>query len=259
MVSGVRTLTFAAVCLIVSGMGVAVTEGPVWAHAELMKSSPINGAALTSSPSVIRAWFSEELAASGSYLRLYDAHNKILATGGLDAKVSNHEALRLTPPHLSSGSYLVRWHVVAADDNAVTQGSFRFSIGGQAMAPSGMTASSPPPLQLVAPADHASVKNPVALIIETSGDMKKLTMGTGQMNGMSSMAGMDAAVHLHIVVDGTTAMPSSDQLTALGNHRYRYTLAPLKSGSHTVKVFWADDKTHEPVGAVHTATYTVTQ
>jgi hypothetical protein len=128
------------------------------------------------------------------------------------------------------------------------------------MATSGMAASSPPLLQLIAPADHASVKNPVALIIETPGDMKKLTMGgTGQMSGMSSMAGMDAAVHLHIVVDGTTAMPSSDQLTALGNHRYRYTLAPLKSGSHTVKVFWADDKTHEPVGAVHTATYTVTQ
>ena len=251
MVSGVRTLTFAGVWLIVSGLGLAAMEGPVWAHAELMKSSPINGAALTSSPSVIRAWFSEELAESGSYLRLYDAHNKILATGGLDSKVSNHEALRLTPPRLSAGSYLVRWHVVAADDNAVTQGSFRFSIGGQAMAPSGMTASSPPPLQLIAPADHASVKNPVALIIETSGDMKKVTMGgTGQMGGMSSMAGMDAAVHLHIVVDGTTAMPSSDQLTAL---------APLKSGSHTVKVFWADDKTHEPVGAVHTATYTVTQ
>jgi methionine-rich copper-binding protein CopC len=185
MVSGVRTLTFAGVWLIVSGLGLAAMEGPVWAHAELMKSSPINGAALTSSPSVIRAWFSEELAESGSYLRLYDAHNKILATGGLDSKVSNHEALRLTPPRLSAGSYLVRWHVVAADDNAVTQGSFRFSIGGQAMAPSGMTASSPPPFQLIAPADHASVKNPVALIIETSGDMKKLTMGgTGQMGGI---------------------------------------------------------------------------
>jgi methionine-rich copper-binding protein CopC len=240
-----------------AGLLLVLAESPAWAHAQLMKSSPANGAAYASTPSTIRAWFSEELAASGSYLRLYDAHNKILATGGLDA--SNREALRLVPPHLSPGSYLVRWHVVAADDNAVTQGSFRFSIGGAAMAPSTMTtsptsgtaSSSLPPLQLIAPLDRGSVTNPVALVIETPGDIKQLTMGGPEMSGMG------ANVHLHILVDGATAMPSGDQLKALGNNRYQYTLAPLSPGAHTIKVFWADNKTHQPVGPVRAATYSV--
>ena len=255
----------ASVSLMVAGLVLVLAKSPAWAHAELMKSSPINGAAFASTPSAIRAWFSEELAPSGSYLRLYDAHNKLLATGGLDPKVSNHEALRLVPPHLSPGTYLVRWHVVSADDNAVTQGSFRFSIERTAMAPSGvasspsgMTSSSLPPLQLVAPMDHGSVKNPVAVVVETPGDIKKLTMDGGLMSGMGSMGAGDAGVHLHILVDGATSMPSSDQLKALGNHRYEYTLARLSPGAHTVKVFWADSKTHQPVGAVHAATCTVT-
>ncbi len=257
-----RTPTVASAWLMLIGLLLVLAETPAWAHAQLMKSSPANGAAYASTPSAIRAWFSEELAAS-SYLRLYDAHNKVLATGGLDP--SNHEALRLVPPHMSPGNYLVRWHVVAADDNAVTQGSFRFSIGGVAMAQAttspaaGKMSSSLPPLRLIAPMDHGSVTNPVALVIETPGDIKKLTTGGTEMSGMSSMGAGDAPVHLHILVDGVTSMPSSDQLKALGNNRYQYTLAPLSSGPHTIKVFWADNKTHQPAGPVRTATCTVRQ
>lgn len=236
---------------------------PVLAHAGMTKSSPANGAALTAAPTVIQAWFSDELTSAGSYLRLYDAQDKLLASGGLDPKVSSHTVLRLAPPRLRPGGYLVRWHVVDTADNHGTQGYFRFSVGGAAMAPSGgmamapsaTSASSLPALQLVAPANHGTVKNPVAIVIQTPGDIKKLTMG-----GMSSMGGMAGpGVHLHIIVDSVTIMPRSDQLTAMGNHRYRYLLAPLSRGTHTVKVFWADNKTHDAVGPVHTATFTVTQ
>jgi methionine-rich copper-binding protein CopC len=261
--SYVRTPVLATAWLMMTGLLLVLAPRPASAHAELMKSSPANGAAYTSTPSAIRAWFSEELAASGSYLRLYDAHNKMLATGSLDP--SNREALRLVPPHLSPGNYVVRWHVVSADDNHVTQGSFRFSIGGAAVAPptvttppaSAKTPSSLPPLQIIAPVDHGSVTNPVALVIQTPGDIKQLTMGGTQMSGMGSMGASDARVHLHILVDGATIMPSSEQLKALGNDRYQYTLAPLSPGAHTIKVFWADDKTHQPAGPVRAATCTV--
>ena len=250
----------ASVWLMMTGLLLVLAPGPAWAHADLMKSSPANGAAYASTPSAIRAWFSEQLAAPGSYLRLYDAHNKVLATSGLDP--SNREALRLAPPHLSPGNYVVRWHVVSADDNHVTQGSFRFSIGGAAMAPStmttsptsGKTSSSLPPLQLIAPVDHGGVTNPVALVIQTPGDIKQLTMGGTKMSGMGSMGATDARVHLHILVDGATIMPSSEQLKALGNNRYQYTLTPLSPGAHTIKVFWADNKTHQPAGPVRAAT-----
>jgi len=255
----------ASVWLMMTGLLLVLAPGPAWAHADLMKSSPANGAAYASTPSAIRAWFSEQLAAPGSYLRLYDAHNKVLATGGLDP--SNREALRLAPPHLSPGNYVVRWHVVSADDNHVTQGSFRFSIGGAAMAPStmttsptsGKTSSSLPPLQLIAPVDHGGVTNPVALVIQTPGDIKQLTIGGMKMSGMGSMGAADARVHLHILVDGATIMPSSEQLKALGNNRYQYTLTPLSPGAHTIKVFWADNKTHQPAGPVREATCIVRQ
>ncbi|HLW60609.1 MAG TPA: copper resistance CopC family protein [bacterium] len=255
-----KTTTAATVWLVAVGVATLLAGVRVSAHAEMTKSSPANGAALTSSPSAIQAWFSEELATHGNYLHLYDAHNKQLGTGGLDPKVSSHEVLRLAPPRLSPGSYLVRWHVVSADDNAVTQGYFRFSIQTSAMSMPGSMAL--PALQLVAPADHSTVKNPVALIVETPGDIKKLTMGsmtTGQTSGGGGMAGMAPGVHLHILVDGVVTMPSSDQLTPAGTHRYQYMLAPLSPGPHTVKVFWADNKTHQPVGPVHAATCTVTQ
>ena len=41
------------------------------------------------------AWFSEELAVKPSTLRLYDAHNKLLARGGIDPKVAKHDVMRL--------------------------------------------------------------------------------------------------------------------------------------------------------------------
>ena len=241
----------------------------VSAHAEMTKSSPKNGVALTAAPAAVQAWFSEELASSGNHLRLYDAQNKLLAEGGLDPKVPGHRALILRPPHLRAGGYLVRWVAVAADDNAVTQGYFRFSIGTAAAAPSGMAQSSGmgsmgsmdssgalPTLQLIGPADHSTVKNPVAVVIQSSGDVRKLTMST-QMSSPTAMAGNK--VHLHIMVDGVTTMPGGDQLTDAGAHKYQYVLAPLSPGVHTVKVFWADNRTHEAVGPVHAATFTVTQ
>jgi methionine-rich copper-binding protein CopC len=248
--------------LIAAGLLAALPAAPVWAHAHMTKSSPANGATVTSTPATIQAWFSEELATSGNRLRLYDAHDKLLGTGGLDPKVAGHTVLRLAPPHLSAGGYMVRWHVVSADDNAVSEGYFRFSVGsmamapsgGMAMAPSGTAASSLPALNLVGPADHSTVKNPVAVVIETPGDIKTLTM-----DGMGGMGGAGPKVHLHIVVDGVANMPSSDQLTAAGSHRYQYVLAPLSRGTHTVKVIWADNKTHDAVGPVHAATFTVSQ
>jgi methionine-rich copper-binding protein CopC len=255
--SHVRNTAVAAAWFMAAGLVALSAAAPAWAHAEMTKSSPANGAVLSSSPSVIQAWFSEELAAGGNTLRLYDAHDKVLATGGLDPKDPKHQSLRLVPPRLGPGSYLVRWHVVSADDNAVSQGYFKFSVRGAAVASSGMSQSALPPLKLLSPANHATVKNPVAVVIETPGDIKQFTMGKmDSMGGMSGMAGL--GVHLHILVDGVVTMPTSDQLTALGNHRYRYTLAPLSAGRHTIEVFWADDKTHQPRGAVQAATFTVT-
>ncbi|HLN12004.1 MAG TPA: hypothetical protein VK587_02380 [bacterium] len=114
----------------------------------------------------------------------------------------------------------------------------------------------PPPLSIVSPTPQSQVRNPVSVVLETTGDMAQLTMGAS-MNNMGSLSGMGPSVHLHIVVDGHVLMPAASQLVSAGQDRYRYTFGHLSSGPHTIKVFWADNKTHNTVGPVHTVTCTV--
>ncbi|GEM_PF-1357224 len=237
------------VAVVVAGLALAFAVAPrASAHAHMVTSSPADRAVLPQSPRVIRAWFSEELAARGSVLRLYDAHQRLLAQGGLDPAFSSHEVLSLIPPRLGPGSYMVAWHSVSSDDQAMTQGYFRFSIGAAMQMPpaqhapgqmgsmhnmpsSGMGSSAVRPsalprMQLVAPADHARLHNPVSVVIGTPADISLVTMGPKMMSG--------PGVHLHIIVDGVVNMPAPDQLTAAGAHRYAYELAPLKPGPHTM-------------------------
>src|SRR5437879_11702566 len=165
---GVRRV--AASSLRFATLAVLGKAGPAWSHAEMVKSSPAAGAVLTKAPPEVRAWFNDELAVKGSTLRLYDAHSKLLGTGGVDPKVPKHDVMRIASPHLAAGPYLVRWHAISADDNKVTEGSFRFSIKGAA-------AMSLPPLQVIQPANRATVENPVTLTFDTPADMMKFTMG----------------------------------------------------------------------------------
>ena len=251
----VRTLWMVAAGWVIAGLLVFAPAQPGLAHASLVKSSPAAGAKLSKAPSEVRAWFNDKLAVNGSVLRLEDAHMKVLASGGVDQKVKTLDVMAVKAPALAAGTYVVAWIAVSDDDGEVRKGSFKFSIGAAA-APSGTTAMAPtgdlPALHLVTPADGAYVANPVALVIETPGNIDELTMG-GSMSSMSGMAG----THLHILADATTFMPAASQLTKIGPSRYKYTLPKLGAGAHTIKVFWADNKTHAPQGAVQTVHVTV--
>jgi hypothetical protein len=54
-------------------------------------------------------------------------------------------------------------------------------------------------------------------------------------------------------------MPTGEQVTKAGEHRYKYALPTLSAGSHTVKAFWADNKTHAARGSVQSVTFTCSQ
>ena len=112
------------------------------AHATLVKSSPAADAVLTQQPSAIQAWYSEEVAVKGSFIRLYDSADKLLASGGVDLTDHHHESMKLTPPLLSPGTYTIKWHAISADDNHVTQDEFRFTVQSAGRAPSRPTADS---------------------------------------------------------------------------------------------------------------------
>jgi methionine-rich copper-binding protein CopC len=106
------------------------------AHATLVKSNPAADAVLTQQPSAIQAWYSEEVAVKGSFIRLYDSADKLLATGGVDLNDHNHESMKLIPPLLPAGTYTIKWHAISADDNHVTQDEFRFTVQSAGRAPS---------------------------------------------------------------------------------------------------------------------------
>ena len=75
---------------------------------------------------------------------------------------------------------------------------------------------------------------------------------------MGGMASMGPQVHLHITVDGKTFMPTAEQMKKVGASRYEYSVPDrLAAGTHTIKVFWADDKSHETAGVPQTVTFTV--
>jgi methionine-rich copper-binding protein CopC len=255
-IRNVRTPWIAAAGWVIAGLLVFAPAQPGLAHASLVKSSPAGGAKLSKGPAEVRAWFDDKLAVKGSVLRLQDAHMKVLATGGVDQKVKTLDVMALKTPPLMAGTYTVTWVAVSDDDGATRKGSFKFSISAAAASPSGTMAMGSmndlPALHLVTPADGARVGNPVALVIETPGKIEDLTMGTG----MSPMGAMPGA-HLHVLADGTTFMPAASQLIKIGPGRYKYTLPKLSAGAHTVKVFWADNKTHEPKSTVHIVHITV--
>lgn len=243
-----RTLRTAVVCALLAMLATLSPSRPAWSHATLEKSSPANGASLVKSPTVIRAWFSEELAVKGSAMRLLDAHQMPLATGGVDATMPKHDVMKITPPALRPGVYTVQWTAISADDGQARKGTFKFTVGA------GATASLPP-LRLVAPANHARVKNPAHLVIETPGDISQLTLG----DGMAGMSGMGPQVHLHVEADSMMIMPTAKQLTKVGPNRYELPLPALSPGTHIIKVYWADGKTHKPAGHIQTTTCTIAQ
>ncbi len=135
----------AVVRLLVAALGVSWPLAPAWGHAALIRSSPPNGAVLAHAPAVIRAWFSEELDPRSSTLRLYDARRRLLATGGVDPAVKAHTVMRVIPPRLPEGTYVVQWYAVSADDGAVRRGSFRFSVRGGGATSPGSAFLSPSP------------------------------------------------------------------------------------------------------------------
>ena len=104
-----------------------------------------------------------------------------------------------------------------------------------------------PPLAIVTPTPNARVRNPVSVVLETTGDMTQLTMGGKNMSSMGGMS-MGPSVHLHIVVDGQLLMPAASQLVSAGKDRYRYTFGPLSSGPHSIKVYLGRQRDASPRG-----------
>lgn len=103
-----------------------------------------------------------------------------------------------------------------------------------------------PPLALVTPTNGATVSGPVIVIFQTPADLSKMTMGAHVKEGP----------HVHVDLDKRVTMPTIKQLTKVGTDRYQYTLGKVRSGKHSIRLYWAN-RNHKPLGPIQTVSINV--
>jgi len=131
---------------------------PVAAHATLLRSDPVAGAQLASSPPSLTLEFSEELDSAFSRAQLFDSQNQLVEPGPGVVDPATPRVLRLILPDLPKGSYTALWRVRSAIDGHISQGSLPFGVGvastGSALIPPlgapDPATPPPPPLDTVA-------------------------------------------------------------------------------------------------------------
>ena len=119
----------AMLCLFLA-LSMFVFTSTVAAHSELVKSEPEAGASLENSPAQVTAWFSEELDAQSSSMRVFDAQNNQVDNGDGSADLNDldHLSMIVSLPPLPAGTYSVHWVSVSAEDGDEEEGEFAFSV-----------------------------------------------------------------------------------------------------------------------------------
>jgi methionine-rich copper-binding protein CopC len=120
-----RGATFLAAVLLLLLCGVQ----PVAAHAEFVRSDPVPGAVLSTSPSEVRLWFSEPLEAQFSYIRLVDTSGNDLDVPASEIDSTDNYQMFIRTGTLRDGLYTVVWRGISAADGHGTNGSFTFTVG----------------------------------------------------------------------------------------------------------------------------------
>ena len=118
----IRTLRF------VLALGLLLCPTRAWAHAHLKRSEPAAGSRLTSSPQLIRFWFSERPELSITFISMKDANGKEFALGPPETDRGDPLliSVRVSQP-LPAGRYTVAWRTAASDGHP-SHGTFSFVI-----------------------------------------------------------------------------------------------------------------------------------
>lgn len=239
---------------------VLVIQGSAGAHSKLLRAEPAPNSTLRQPPRAVKLWFSltgtEELDVKQSTLSVVDSSGRRVddGKGGVDLNDMDRRSMIAALKPIGAGVYAVRWKAVSSPDLDVRRGSFRFTVASGA-------AMKLPPLRIVSPKEGATVRNPVAVVFETSADLSKMTVGgMKEKENLSHDRGtMSIGAHLHIELDKRLTMPTMKHLTRIADERFRFGFGQVKPGPHTIRVYWADHKGHKPLSPVQTVTVTVAE
>lgn len=114
-------------CILAYSFILVGTSGttPAFAHAILLRTEPLDGAILTTSPSAVHIWFSESVQPFADGISVVGPSGQHVEQGKVAV---NGAELRIAVDANASGTYTVRWRVIA-DDTHPTRGAFAFSVG----------------------------------------------------------------------------------------------------------------------------------
>jgi copper transport protein len=102
---------------------------PVFAHADLVSSSPEANAALDRAPAQIELLFSEALEPAFSEIQVLDSNGIRVDSADSRPDPADPARLLVSVRSLPDGIYTVSWKVLSAVDGHVTEGAFPFAVG----------------------------------------------------------------------------------------------------------------------------------
>lgn len=99
------------------------------AHAILLRSDPAKGAVLTTSPTVVRMWFTESLNPSFSTARVLNGSKQRVDKNNAHVAIDDQTEMDVNlPPKLPPAVYVVIWRTQSASDGHILTGSFIFTV-----------------------------------------------------------------------------------------------------------------------------------
>ena len=125
-----------------TGLLLAVAA-PVAAHAELVATSPADGAQLDAVPAEAMLTFSAELDPLRSGFTVTGPDGEKVGGGTVDLQVAERNVLRGTIAGQKDGAYSIAWTAVAADGHEGT-GTLHFRVGDDGLADTALPHGSAP-------------------------------------------------------------------------------------------------------------------
>lgn len=127
------------VLVVLAGLGLVLAgpPSPAYAHAQLVGTTPANGARLATAPAEIVLVFSERVNLVQNGVRLLGAGSAGSVPGVGPARIdpANPAQVRVPlPAGLGEGGYTVSWRVVSADSHPI-HGAFAFAVGNASVGP----------------------------------------------------------------------------------------------------------------------------
>ena len=103
---------------------------PASAHADLLSSSPADGAVLAAEPQQVVLVFSEEVTAGLSSVRVTGPDGRRVDSAPVqDAQAESERITVALVPDPQPGTYVLNWRATTADDGHTTSGTLTFSVG----------------------------------------------------------------------------------------------------------------------------------